>query len=204
MQLFGYFSFILLLDSTVEDLYGKRRASAAASNALNRLDSGVATQNLTKNNVLSIQPCSRASAQEELTTVSARAGVRHAQHTGTLVAEVEVLVVELVAVDGLSAGSVVVREVAALAHEVGDDAVETRALEAEPLVVGAEGLEVLGGLRDDVLLQLHHDLLETADAPNVHLEKDLHVGLVDLKRRSVALLELLEVLRGGQSLRGKV
>lgn len=38
--------------------------------------------------------------------------------------QLEVLIFKLVAVDGLSAGSVVVGEVATLAHELGDDAVE--------------------------------------------------------------------------------
>ena len=57
--------------------------------------------------------------------------------------ELEVLVGELGAVDGLAAGAVVVGEVAALAHEVGDDAVEGGALEAEALLAGAERAEVL-------------------------------------------------------------
>ena len=62
----------------------------------------------------------------------------------------EVLVRELVAVDGLATSSVVVGEVTTLAHEVGDDPVEGGALEAETLLSGAEGAEVLGGLGDDV------------------------------------------------------
>ena len=57
--------------------------------------------------------------------------------------ELEVLIRELCAVDGLAAGAVVVGEVASLAHEVGDDAVEGGALEAEALLAGAERAEVL-------------------------------------------------------------
>lgn len=41
-------------------------------------------------------------------------------------------------------------EVTTLEHELGDDAVEGRALVAEALLTGAESAEVLGGLGDDV------------------------------------------------------
>jgi hypothetical protein len=60
----------------------------------------------------------------------------------------QVLVLELVAVDRLATGTVVVGEVTTLAHELGDDAVEARALEAEALLPGAKGAEVLAGLGD--------------------------------------------------------
>ena len=55
----------------------------------------------------------------------------------------EVLIRKLSAVDRLSAGPVSLSEVASLAHEVGDDAVEGGALEAEALLAGAERAEVL-------------------------------------------------------------
>ena len=55
----------------------------------------------------------------------------------------EVLIGELGAIDGLAASAVAGGEVAALAHEVGDDAVEGRALVAEALLAGAESAEVL-------------------------------------------------------------
>jgi len=73
------------------------------------------------------------------------------------VLEDEVLVGKLVAVDGLATGAVVVGEVTALAHEVGDDTVERAALVAKALLAGAEGTEVLGGLGDDVSTELHDD-----------------------------------------------
>ena len=48
-------------------------------------------------------------------------------------------------------------EVTALEHELGDDAVEGRALVAEALLAGAESTEVLGGLGDDVVEQVEGD-----------------------------------------------
>lgn len=59
--------------------------------------------------------------------------------------EDEVLVIELPPVDGLAPGAVVVGEIAALAHELGDDAVEAAPLEAKALLVGAQATEILWG-----------------------------------------------------------
>ncbi len=85
--------------------------------------------------------------------------------------EREVLIAELLAVDGLATGaleliSVCVRdafesndahiaagEVTALEHELGDDAVEGRALVTEAVLAGAQLLEVAGGLGDDVIVE---------------------------------------------------
>jgi len=57
--------------------------------------------------------------------------------------EDKVLVVKLAAVDGLSAGAVVVGEVSSLAHELGDDAVEAASLEAKAFLMRAQAAEVL-------------------------------------------------------------
>lgn len=48
-------------------------------------------------------------------------------------------------------------EVTTLEHEVGDDAVEGRALVAEALLASAESTEVLGGLGHDVVVELKVD-----------------------------------------------
>ena len=69
--------------------------------------------------------------------------------------QTEVLVLELVAVDGLAPGAVAGSEVSSLAHEVGDDAVEGGALVAEALLSGAESTEVLAGLGSHVRPELH-------------------------------------------------
>jgi len=78
--------------------------------------------------------------------------------------QLEVLVGELGAVDGLPAGAVAAGEVAALAHEAGDDAVEGGALVVQRLPRGAQALlaraqaaEVLGRPGDLVGEELHDD-----------------------------------------------
>lgn len=63
--------------------------------------------------------------------------------TWSRVFEDKVLIVELLPVDGLAPCAVVVREIAALAHELGDDAVEATSLKAEALLVGAQASEIL-------------------------------------------------------------
>ena len=68
-----------------------------------------------------------------------------------------VLVGELGAVDRLSASSVVVGEVTALEHELGDDAVEARAGVAKAVLAGAELAEVTGRLGNDVVVELELD-----------------------------------------------
>merc|ERR1712022_82837 len=100
--------------------------------------------------MLTVEPVGLDGAEEELRAVGVGACVGHGQNAFTRVLQCEVLVLKLGAVDGLAAGTVVVGEVATLAHEVGDDAVEGGALEAEALLASAEGTEVLRGLGDDV------------------------------------------------------
>jgi len=104
--------------------------------------------------VLVVQPGGLHGANEELGSVRVGASVGHRQDAGAGVLQLEVLVGELVAVDRLAASAVVVGEIAALAHEVGDDAVENGALVAESLLAGAQGAEVLGGLGHNIGAQL--------------------------------------------------
>ena len=76
------------------------------------------------------------------------------QLTRSSVLQTEVLVLKLVAIDGLSTSSVSSGEVPSLTHEVGDDAVEAGALVAEALLSGAQGTEVLSSLGDHVITEL--------------------------------------------------
>ena len=78
--------------------------------------------------------------------------------------QIEVLVVELVSIDGLATSAVSVGEVAALGHESGDNAVELASLEVEvfarvALAGGSvsESGEVLGSLGHGVTEHSHDD-----------------------------------------------
>jgi hypothetical protein len=78
--------------------------------------------------------------------------------------KIEVLVVELGAVDRLSASSIASREITTLDHELLDDSVEDGAFVREKLsgfafafLACAESSEVLGSLGDDIVVQLEAD-----------------------------------------------
>lgn len=113
-----------------------------------------------EHDVAVIEPGSLHGRDEELGAVGVRAGVSHRENARAGVLQGEVLVLELVAVDRLATGAVVVLEVATLAHEVRDHAVEDRAFVAETLLAGAERAEVLARLRDDIGTQLDDDPTE--------------------------------------------
>ena len=57
----------------------------------------------------------------------------------------KVLVVEFLAVDRSTSGSVVIGKVTALAHELGNDSVKAGAFVAKAFLASAESSEVLGG-----------------------------------------------------------
>lgn len=89
--------------------------------------------------------------------VRVRAGVGHGEDTGASMLQGEVLISELLAVDGLATSAVEVGEVTTLKHEIGDDTVEDRAGVTEALLASAESSEVLSGLGDLVGVKLHLD-----------------------------------------------
>jgi hypothetical protein len=80
--------------------------------------------------------------------------VGHGQQAALVVLPAETLIWELRPVDGLAAGAVALREVPALGHEAGDDAVEFAPLimqglagGARPVLPGAQTPEILGRFR---------------------------------------------------------
>lgn len=140
--------------TTIGDGDFLRRLSGLRSQSLNLFHDVHALNDGTEDDVPVVQPGSLDGSDEELGTVGVGSGVGHRHHTRSGVLQGEVLVLELVAVDGLATGAVVVGEVATLAHEVGDDTVEGGALVAEALLACAQSPEVFGGLWHHVATQL--------------------------------------------------
>lgn len=101
-----------------------------------------------------VEPGGLDGSDEELRSVGVGASVSHRHDSGAGVLQGEVLVSELVAVDGLATGTVVVGKVSTLAHEVGDDAVESGALVTETFLASTQGAEVLHRLGHYVIPQL--------------------------------------------------
>ena len=88
---------------------------------------------LAEDAVLAVQPGGGIEAEEELRSVGVGASVGHREDTGSGVLFLEVLVSELCSVDGLATSPISSGEVTTLAHEPGDDSVESAALVVEGL-----------------------------------------------------------------------
>jgi len=131
--------------------------SRLRAKTLDLLDDIHPLHHLAEHHVLPIQPLSLGGADKELGSVGVGPSIGHGENSWPSVLQAEVLVLELVAVDGLASSAVPGSEVSSLAHEVGDDAVEAGALVAVALLSGAQGTEVLAGLGHHVIPQLHDD-----------------------------------------------
>ena len=63
-------------------------------------------------------------------------------------------------------------KVSTLAHEAGDDAVESRSLIAEPFLAGAKSAEVFARFGADVRIQRHDDT-SGGTATDLHIEENV-------------------------------
>jgi serine/threonine-protein kinase len=173
------------------------RAVARGGHAGDLVDDVLPAHDLAEDRVLVVEVRRGALGDEPLGAVGARARVGHREHARPVVAERGVeLVLEAVAgvARAPARGHVrVARErVAALDHEVGDDAVEAHAVvEGRALHRGAglrilpvdrahgEADEVLHRLRHELLLEPHHEVAERGREPRVELAL---AGNVDLRK----------------------
>jgi len=163
--------------------------AALRAEGLDLLDNVHALDDLAEHDVLAVQPLGLGGANEELRAIGVGSSVSHGQDSRSGVLQLEVLVLELVAVDGLSTGSVVVGEVSTLAHEVGDDTVEAGALVAEALLAGAQGAEVLGSLWHNIGSQLHNNsanFCAIAGHVKENTRMSRHIAGVKAERASLA------------------
>jgi len=113
--------------------------------------------NFAEDDVRVIEPRGDDGGDEELGAVGVLSGVGHGEDVGLGVLELEVLICEFLAVDGLSTSSVAPGEVTTLEHELGDDTVERGTLISEAVLASGKLTEVLGSLGDDVVVQLEGD-----------------------------------------------
>jgi len=131
--------------------------------------------------MLTVEPLSLDSAQEELRSVGVGTSVGHRQDTRASMLEGEVLVGEFLTVDGLTTSTVSASEVTTLAHELRDHTMERGTLEVEraagfahSLLAGAQGTKVLGSPGNDVGLELH-DNATSGGTANGHVEENFRV-----------------------------
>ena len=110
--------------SAIGDDDGFARLAVRPPHGLHRLHDVEALDDLAEHDVLAVEPWRGDGDDEELGAVGVGPRVGHRQGPPARVPSHEVLVRELLAVDGLAPGAVALGEVAALAHELGDDPVE--------------------------------------------------------------------------------
>lgn len=103
--------------TAIGDLNPAVCGSVLRSISFNLLDNVVAFGDLSKNDVLLIQPRGLSDRDEELRTVSVGSRIGHRQQTFFIVLFREVFIRELLTVDGLASGAVEVGEVSSLQHE---------------------------------------------------------------------------------------
>jgi len=154
-----------------DDHFGAGAARLAA-NLLDGLHDIHAGGDPSENDVLAVQPRGLGGAKEELASVGVGASIGHGENAGSGVPLDEVFVGEFVAVDGLASGAVTSGEVTTLAHESGNDAMESGFLVAEALLAGAESAEVLARLGADVGVERHDDTARGATA-DLHIKEDV-------------------------------
>jgi len=112
----------------------------------------VARNDFAKDDMLVVQPRGGDGGDEKLGAVGVGSSVGHGQQEWAIMLQLEVLVGELLAPDGLAASAVATGKVTTLKHEVGNDTVELAALVV--LAIGAalaDSGKILGGLGDDIV-----------------------------------------------------
>mmetsp|Transcript_10028 Transcript_10028/g.11699 ORF Transcript_10028/g.11699 Transcript_10028/m.11699 type:complete len:212 (+) Transcript_10028:124-759(+) len=126
---------------------------------LNFLHNFHTRQDLSKDDVLAVQPAGLHSGDKELTAVGVPAGVSHGQQAGNSMLQLEVFVVKLLTVDGLAPGTVASGKVPTLDHEVLDHTMKSRAFIAKTLLSSSKRAEVFSGLWHSLAEQTKGDAL---------------------------------------------
>mmetsp|Transcript_248 Transcript_248/g.471 ORF Transcript_248/g.471 Transcript_248/m.471 type:complete len:205 (+) Transcript_248:182-796(+) len=134
-----------------------------------------------KNNMFAIKVRSWLGGDEELRSIGVWSRIRHGQEIRFLVFQLEVFVIKLFAINGLSSGSVPVGKITPLDHELFNDTVERTSLEMEWFPLGSytlftrtQGQKVCCCLGGNILVELHHNFPQDIIAV-FHFEKDVRI-----------------------------
>ena len=134
--------------------------------------------------MFAVQPRGCCGSEEKLGAIGAGASVGHAEYAGLGMFELKVLISKFSAVDGFSSGTIAVGKIAALTHEVGNDAVECRTLIVQGFpglaltsLSGTQGTKIFGCFRHHVSSELYNDT-SCRFLTNGDVKKDLRISLV--------------------------
>jgi len=124
---------ILLAYSAISNNHGLASVSLGRAHGLDFLHNIQSLLHIPKHDVFSIQPRGGHGAEEELGSVCVGTSVGHGENPRTGVLVVEVLIGELLAVDGFTSGSVSSGEISTLAHKVSNHSVKFAAFKVKGL-----------------------------------------------------------------------
>jgi len=162
----------LLHHTTVGNLDSLAGFPRIRPDTLDSLDYIHPLRDIAEDNVLAVKPGSLGSAEEELRAVSVGPGISHGKDARPGVLQFKVFVFEFVPIDRLAPGPVPGGEVAALAHETGNDSMERTALEPKPLLTCTKSPKVFACLRHDSALE-RHDNLAGRRASDRHVKENV-------------------------------
>jgi len=146
----------LLIDTSTNNSGVAGGSTRLRSNSLNGLHNSERVAiivDLSEYYVLPIEPASDDGGDEELRSIGVRTSIGHGEEEWAVVLQLEVLILELLTVNALSASTIVTSEIASLKHEVGNHTMEGGALVATNLVTFAELRKVLGSIRNDIVIE---------------------------------------------------
>ena len=156
------------------------RRAARSAGALHGIDYGETIQHFSKHNMVTVEPGCGLEGDKELRAVGVWPSVCHRKQVGLGEVQVEVLVVEFVTVDALSAGAVPFGYVATLGHELRNDPVEWASKVVEILSMTTLTCTTVGKLHE-VLDRLGDHIAKEAksDSPSgLIIDFDIEVDLV--------------------------
>jgi len=131
--------------------------SRCLGNLLDLLNNLVALEDLAEDNVFAIEMTWSRGGDEELRSIGILSCIGHTEKTNLGVLELEVLIWELLAIDGLSTSAIALCEITALDHESRDNTMEVGSFISIALLSSCQCAEVLNCLGNRLSVQTHHN-----------------------------------------------
>jgi len=141
--------------STILDLNRLARISSPRTHLFHFSNDIHSLNNLSKDDMLSVQPGGLGRTDEELRSVGVGPGIGHGENSSAGMGQLEVLIGEFLTINGLSSSSIAPSEVTTLTHEFWNYSVETASLVSEAFFPSAQCTEVFSRLWNNIGTEFH-------------------------------------------------
>ena len=112
---------------------------------------------LAEDHMLAVKPGRFNGGDEKLGTIGVWTGIGHGQRSWPQMLADEIFIGKGAAIDRFAAGTIGVGDIAALEHELGNNAMKDAPLKPEAFFMGDQLAEILRCFRDHIGKQLHYD-----------------------------------------------